>query len=116
MAENLIEENKEIILSEYNIIINSITQAHIVRATFNIIGKFINIPVEQLLNPITFKDNINYLNFIISSTLEDLGRYDIYPNERPAEELKKELQELLIELDIDKYKPSKEAIKKLKEG
>jgi hypothetical protein len=111
MAENLIEENKEIILSEYNIIINSITQAHIVRATFNIIGKFINIPVEQLLNPITFKDNINYLNFIISSTLEDLGRYDIYPNERPAEELKKELQELLIELDIDKYKPSKEAIK-----
>lgn len=114
-AENFIEENKHIVISEYNFIIDSLKHALIIKATFDLIGDFINIPeVSILLNEITFNREVDYLNFITEIVIENLIRYGKYKDERPADELKEELKELLINIDIAELQPKEADIKRAK--
>lgn len=114
-AENFIEDNRHIVISEYDFIIDSLKHAFIIKATFDLIGDFINIPeVSILLNEITFNREVDYLNFITKTVIDNLIRYGKYKDERPAEELKEELKELFINIDIAELQPKEADIKKAK--
>lgn len=114
-AENFIINNKEIVISEYEYLISNIKQALRLRETYDIIGDFIGIPeINILLEPVTFTNEINYLNFITERIPEDLIRYGKYPDERPADELKEELKELFIQVKVDELSPKEAEIKRAK--
>jgi len=114
-AENFLENNKHIVISEYNFIVDSVKNALIIKTTFDLIGDFINIPeVSILLNEITFNREVGYLNFITEIVIENLIRYGKYKDERPEDELKEELKELFINIDIAELQPKEADIKKAK--
>lgn len=114
-AENFLIDNKEVVISEYEYLISNIKEALIVKEAFNIVEGFIKIPeINVLIEPITFNRDIDYLNIITKQILENLVRYGKYTDERPAEELKQELTNLFIQVDIEALRPNKENIKKAK--
>lgn len=114
-AENFLINDKEVVVSEYEYLISNIKQALRLRETYNIVGDFIGIPeINILLEPVTFTNEINYLNFITERIPEDLIRYGKYPDERPADELKEELKELFIQIKVDELSPKEAEIKRAK--
>lgn len=115
-AENFLEENRDFLKSEYDLIVSNIRHSLAIVQAFRLIGEFIKIPeISMLVEPITIHANVEYLNILVMNIIQAIERYEKTPNERPAEELKQEIEELLPYLEVDKLEPKEEDIKKAKE-
>lgn len=110
MAETVLKERTEEIrhlLEEY---MAALKLCFAIHTGVELIGEFIKVPdVTNLIGDVETAQ-IESLNSLMSIIPDMIYRYNTFEEERPAKELKKELEELLQPIEIELLKPTSAAI------
>ena len=82
----------------------------IIKEAVNLLSEYIEIPeINILLGEVNLIDKVIMINDLMESLPHEIERYGITEGERPAEELKEELKNILKPIDLKNLKPSQEA-------
>ena len=114
MAENLLLEYSGHIKEWMETYTNALKEMYATQAAMSIIGDFIGVEDLAILIGRVNEDQIAALNHTMEFLPEDIVRYGAGENERPADEVKAELKELLQPIKIKDLIPSPEALEKAK--
>ncbi len=92
-----------------------IKECFVIKEAVNLLSEYIEIPeINILLGEVNLIDKVIMINDLMEILPHEIQRYGIIEGERPAEELKEELKNILKPIDLKNLKPSKEATKKAK--
>lgn len=114
MSENLLLEHSEHITEWIEAYTRAVKEMYATQAAMSIIGDFIGVEDLGILIGNVNEDQIAALNNVMLSLPEDIVRYGAGENERPANDVKAELKELLKPIKIKDLLPSSESLEHAK--